>query len=69
MEVLHLEAAWLEVVKMDINKKTLVLWILIAVLLISVVYVLFLKGSTSSATNVASSAAQVATSSGMVGGC
>ena len=53
--------------KMD--TKNVVLWIVIAILVIAVVYVVFFKGgSTGSAISAGQSVGQVA-SSGMVGGC
>ena len=55
---------------MEIDIKKLVLWIVIAILVIAVVYVLFIKGASSgSAIDAVKTTGQVASSSGMVGGC
>ena len=54
-------------IKMD--TKSVVLWVVIAILVIAVVYVVFFRGgSTGSAISAGQSAGQVV-SSGMVGGC
>jgi hypothetical protein len=51
------------------DTKTIVLWIVIAVLAIATIYVMFFQGGTSgNAVSAGQSAGQVA-SSGMVGGC
>ena len=58
-----------ENLKMD---RKVILWIIIAILIIAVVYVVFLRGgSTGQVVQTAQSAGQVASqaSSGMVGGC
>lgn len=53
---------------MEIGVKSLVLWIVIAILAIVTVYVLFFSGSSSSVVTAGETVGQVA-SSGMVGGC
>jgi len=54
---------------MEIDIKKLVLWIVIAILVIAVIYVLFIKGASSGAAiDAVKTTGQVA-SSGMVGGC
>ena len=63
---------WLAVVKMKINRNTL-LWIVIAILAILVIYVVFFQGggaSTSGASSLSPTAGQAAQAyGGMVGGC
>ena len=55
--------------KTKMDKKTL-LWILIALLIISAVYVIFFRGSVSGdVIDAGKTAGQVAYSGGMVGGC
>lgn len=52
---------------MKLDRNTL-LWIIITILLILVVYVVFFQGSASSSA-ISPTAGQVASASGMVGGC
>ena len=56
---------------MDKEMRTLIMWIVIAILVIAVAYFLFFQGgaSDSTLTKAGTSAGQVASSSGMVGGC
>ena len=51
-------------------ERKVILWIIIAILIIATVYVEFFKGgSTGQVVQTAQTAGQVASSSGMVGGC